>query len=312
MIAYGSRVMNTAKETSDLDLFIVNSGFKNMRAKRLIDGIEIDIIEFNIETVCHAILKDSMLGNTYFSSVFKNGKVLLNKYETCETLYNLLDSPIQRKQMLNAELLELAMDHVTKFIFYPKEREFHFCVAADFLRSLYHTKMNYSSIQANKVFKIYENPKIAKENYRLNLPSEEFMYQYLNIFQEENPNIQKKYLVYLLKMFENEEILQANFLELTPLERKLKQIKLEELMIDVEDMLIKRELYKDALYYITIEQMHLMSKQIEVDSDFEKLYKRAIIEKEAQKRINILEKMFLLLEKNNHLDYRDYALKINF
>lgn len=313
IMAYGSRIMDNASSSSDLDILIVTSRTISYRGARMIDGIPIDIMISSINDVEQDIKLANCTGSSYLESVLKSGKVIYDKYDTYNNLCNLLEYQVNKKRILSSELLELATNYVSKFIFHEDDKDVNYFTALELLRRLYHAKKNCSNIHLLKVYKLYMDRNLSKEKYKIKLPDEEFIQEYLKALEETDRNKQKDYLLKFLKEFEKIKINSGSsttFLNDLEITRKL--IALNNTVLKCEDMLLYNHPYANALYYIVIGQLANFYQQVykDISDEFKQIYKDAIKTKDTESRIIFLEKLFCLTDSQYRIDYNDFTIRM--
>ena len=313
LIAYGSRITNNATNNSDLDILIVTSEIIGYKSSRLIDGIPADISIAPIEDVERKIMFSKTIGSSYFESVLKTGSVIIDKYDTYNTLCNLLNYQIKRKRNLNPKLLELALDHITSFMYNSQNQKVHYYTALEFLRKLYHAKNNCTNIHTAKVYDLYTDKNKAKGKYMAILSDEEFIKNYLKALKKINFNKQKEYLIHFLKVFENDKIKDvisnSEFLGKNKIREKL--VTLNNAVIKCETMLLNNHPYANVLYFILIGEIKNLYKQIynQEDSELLECYNNAYKEQDSEERIKFLEKLFCLTDYEYRIDYSDFVIR---
>lgn len=307
MLAYGSRVIGTADENSDLDILIITSKNKEYRSARLVDGIIVDITIMPIEEAEHNILYSFATGSTYFESTLKTGMVVIDRYDTYDRLYQLLDSRLNRKRVLDGTLLELAENHFLEFSSGIGNSEVHYYSALELLRKLYHAKSNCSNIQTPKVYDLYFDQKRAKEKYMLKLPNNQFIQDYLRAIQERDKEKQKEWLVKFLREFENQRvILKDSYSFMDDLEISKKLISLNKAIWKCEDMLLQSHPYAYALYHILMGELHTLYETVHGTT----LQWNDTMEcSNVEMMIRNLENLFCLVDTKHEIDYHDYVIK---
>ena len=314
LIAYGSRITHNATKNSDLDILIITSQLTGYKSSRLIDGIPIDITITPLEKAETEIMMSKATGSSYFESVLKTGKVIIDNYNTYDSLCNLLNYQVQRKRKLNPVLFELAIDHITSFLFSQKNKEVHYYTALEFLRRLYHAKTNCTNIHLAKVYDLYTDKTKAKEKYMAKLPDENFITNYLNALKETNLAKQKKYLINFLKTFENDKIqdiiTNPSFLDKNEIQNKL--VTLNNAVIKCETMLLNNHPYANCLYFILIGELKNFYNKIYTQECCELLecYNDAIEAENNEERVRYLEKLFCLTDSEYRIDYNDFEIRI--
>ncbi len=311
IIAYGSRLTNSYTSSSDLDIFVVTE-HNTFTAARLIDGYKIEIHGFQIDELKQDIMYVNTSRNSYLKSVLKTGKIIIDKINLYEQLCTLLDYQIKKSRNLNENYIEIVENYCTSFLLNEeKYKDVYYFLALEFLRKLYHAKENCSIIQSTKVYDLYNDEEKAKK-YFLKLPKKEFIETYLQALKETNRNEQKKFIISFLKQFldvKTKLSKSSNFLTTQEIKKKL--ITLNNQLIKCEEMLLKNHPYANCLYNLTVGSIITFAENIECDYEkLQELYEQAVNTTDTNERINYLEKLFCILDRNYRLDYDDYYLKI--
>ena len=209
LMAYGSRVAGTNHENSDLDILYITSLKRQYRCARIVDGVLIDITIIPFREAEQLILDSASTGNAYLESVFQTGKVIIDRYDTFNTLHELFSFKRKEKRVLDGSLLDLAQTHFIAFHEGTGNRLIHYYAALDLLRKLYHAKENCSNISTPKVYELYENKEKATKKYKLKLPSDSFIEDYLSALQETDYEKQKAWLIKFMKLLEHQKVKRA-------------------------------------------------------------------------------------------------------
>lgn len=305
IIAYGSRVTNTATENSDLDILIITSK-STYKQSILVDGIPVNVIMMSIGDAEEKIMHSKEHGNTYFDSVLKTGLIVKDEFGTYDYLNELLNYKYKKRRIIDGRMLELAETYFDNFL--NDANEINYFRALELMRNLYHAKFNYSNIQSSKVYDLYTNKSKAKELYKLKLPSDSFIKDYLSALEECDEEKQKEWLTSFFKEFENLQILppETGFIDDT--EKALKLISLNNAIWKCEDMILKNNKYAKSLYFIIIGEIYYLyeivhKEELQIAIDFS--------HQDTEQMIQTLELLFSLLDTEHKIDYSDYKLRLN-
>ncbi len=313
LMIYGSRVTNNNADNSDLDVLIVTSESSSYREARLIDGILIDVISSSIDEVQREIIMAKLTGSSYFESVLKTGKIIIDRYDTYDNLCDLLNFQKKGKRILNPDLFELAKDHTMNFFLDNLNNDVDYFSALEFLRRLYQAKNNCTNIHVTKVFDLYTNKSKAKKIYKAKLPDDKFINNYLLALREVNYERRRDILNSFFSYFKDERIKEGaidSFLDKRTIRKKL--IVLNNAIIKCEAMLLNNHPYSKALYFILIGEIKSFYKQIygyESD-DLLNYYNWALNVNETEEKIKGLEILFCLTDREYRIDYNDFIIKV--
>ncbi len=304
LMAYGSRVVGTAHENSDLDILYITSKKRQYRGRRLVDGILVDITIIPVDDAEQMIMDSSSTGSVYLESVLKTGTVILDKCDTFNTLYELISFKKNSKRVLDGSLLDLAINHFFAFYEGVGNRNIHYYAFLELFRKLYHAKTNCSNISTPKVYDLYCNRAKAKETYMLKLPDDTFIQDYLSALQETDYEKQKAYLAKFLKLVEHQKVKRVDepfFLSDEDINKSL--VTINSSIEKCEDMALQNNPYAKPLYYMVMERMqslyeNLHNRSLEFDFDF----------LDSNGMIQNLEEVFHRIDRKQEIDYYDYMI----
>lgn len=179
----------------------------------------------------------------------------------------------------------------------------------EYIRQVYYKKYGLSPISLFKVFHVYSNKEKYAEEYLIKLPSEDFILKYKEAVNLKSSKERIKILEDLLKLVqvnckqqhivEEEIFLSKNQIKFSLLTMNDKKCKLIE-------CLMYHYSWADSLYFVFLRQINELYNNLYGDDDyFEKLFIRAMKEKDANIRISLLEELFLLVDKDYRFDYDD-------
>lgn len=304
LMIYGSRVNGTNHENSDLDVLYITSRKRQYKASRLIDGISVDIVIIPMEEAEEMILNSNYSGSVYLESVLKTGITIVDKFDTFNTLYQLISVKSKGKRILDGSLLESAKEHFLAFHEKTTDRNIHYYACLDLLRRLYQAKANCSNISTAKVYDLYHNRKKAKEQYMLKLPDDTFIQEYLLALQETDYEKQKEWLRKFLKQFDYQKgkmIDEPQFLSDIDIDKNL--VTINSAIWKCEEMILKNNPYAVPFYYMIIEKILALYIKIHgrpLDFNFDFLDSNEMIQK--------LEEAFHLLDEKQKIDYQCYMI----
>lgn len=195
---YGSRVQGTAKEASDLDVYLITVGGQDYRGSTVIDGITIEYFEKAFTTIMREIEANHENFNSFYQSFFRNCLVLYEEGSMFSYLKEFSEK-VQMRPLLPGRLT--ASDqcdlHRTQMQFYEsgdKKLPFYnhaYYVYLECLRQKYHKLNGYSNIPARKVQTLYTNDQIA-QNYCVSLPGKSYRDFFIESILNENCSREEK------------------------------------------------------------------------------------------------------------------------
>lgn len=178
VIAYGSRIKQTNRATSDLDIAIFSSRIGNYKKGMVIDGIKIDCNIFSIDDLFSLAYQKRLVNNRYFDSILKTGIILKNQDETVEMfkqyLEEMADIKIKKKQVSKKFIHELTELYLQ---FQVTQNSIWYYVLLEKIRMCYHYKNNCSYLSMVKVYAIYKGYYSEEDIFQL--PSSSFVNTFL-------------------------------------------------------------------------------------------------------------------------------------
>lgn len=305
ILAYGSRIMGTNDEHSDLDVLVVSSKNISYRRAMFVDGIPLDITVMPLDDMEKSIYNSVSTGSSYYTSIFKHGRVVLDRMNTFETMQNILCTKVKRHKNLDSRMIEKIEYHIREFT--DTNSNIHYFKALECLRKLHHVNNNCSYIRFTKVYDLYNDRKKATDLYMLKLPSDDYINAYLNALSETDYQRRLEFLMYFSHEFEHvkfKEIEERYFFDEDEIRMRL--YNLNSAIWKCEDMLLHRHPYAKALYYMLIDDIYSLYELmygvpleiIDVMSD------------SIDTLIDNLEELFHKLDKDYHMDYNDVILRL--
>lgn len=315
-ILYGSSTYSKEKNANDVDILLVLNGSESYRIAKMVDGYHLDIHALSMQEIENSIKYERANGNQYIESVLRNGFVYFNKDYTLEYLRSILTINLKRfRREVNPKFASLVVYHVEEFLDNLDNDDYKYFVALELLRKVIHVILGASDIPEMKVFKLYNDPKLADEKYMIKLPNEQFRKMYFEALEEKNLNLRKEYLVKMLDYLVGTNI-RDNFDDDVVLmddsRGKSLSISLNNLVLHAEDEIIKDTKYASALYFLTINRIMSIIKSIytAVPEDTNKLYENALSVTKQNDRIQALEELFHIVDSRYKIDFDDFVLKL--
>ncbi len=305
ILAYGSRIMGTNDEHSDLDVLVVSSKNVSYRRTMFVDGIPIDITVIASDDIEKNIYNSLVSGSSYYTSIFKHGRVVLDRMNTFETLQDMLASKVKRHKILDSRMLEKIEYHIKEFTY--TNSNIHYFKALECLRKLHHVNNNCSYIRFTKVYDIYNDRKKATELYMLKLPDDDYIRTYLSALRENDYQKRLEFLIYFSQEFEHVKFrIKEERYFFSEDEIRMRLFNLNNAIWKCEDMLISSHPYAKALYYMLIDDIYSL---------YELIYgiPLEIIDFESDSidtLIKTLEELFCKLDRNYRIDYNDVILRL--
>lgn len=315
-ILYGSYVEKQNNKLSDVDILLVISGNTNYQVSKMFEGLHLDIHALTVGEIENHIVYERANGNEYITSVLNRGKVSINRDNTIEYLKSLLPIKLKRmKRAINPACANLAISYAEDFLELRSNDDYKYYVALESLRGVIHVKLNASTIPELKVYKLYSNEEIAKNQYLVKLPNLEFRNLYLKAISEKNFLARKKILSQMLSYLIGTNIkdyayIQDDVIDDNRMKRIL--ISLNHLVITAEDNIIRATPYADALYFLTLNRiMNVIKKDGgEILDSTMSIFDEALKQEEENERIKFIESLFHIASSKYNIDYDDFVLSI--
>lgn len=314
-ILYGSYVENENSDISDIDILMVLNGDSSYRIAKMFDGYHLDIHALSLKKVEDHVVYERANGNQYIESSLRRGRVLINHENTIEYLKSILTvHPRYLKRTVNLTSASLAVESAEDFLDSDND-DYKYYVALESLRRVIHVKLNVSTIPELKVYKLYTNEVIAKDQYLIKLPNQQFIELYLSAIQLKDFALRRdaiiKMLSYLIGMnIRDNAYIQDDLVDDNRMKHIL--ISLNHLVITLEDNIIKHTPYEDALYFLTLDKLHntMEAQGKSVPDEFNKVFDEALKLRHEDERIKYVEDLFHMVNKKYSLDYDDFVLML--
>lgn len=319
IMAYGSRIYKHENQNSDLDVLIVTSSRGYYRETQLIDGIEVETTIISIEELYNSMASALIENNSYYDSIFKNAYVIRDDMNLLLNFQTFLeDSKKSRKKRSNHippkmlwdlyEMVNCCLEYTDNW------REYYYVNALELIRIIYSLKGNYSSINMAKFYRMYSDISYARDYYALSLPPKAFIDDMLNAISDcSNENLSKllKYIDYDNTDFDNLSYMDSYQLQ-DIVRIKSILIHMNKMVLKVEDMLLNNSNEASYVYLVVLDSLKKFYLEIYggISDEFNIAFINAVEEKDIEKRIKLLEKLFNLLEGVFAFDYQDYCLRL--
>lgn len=180
IVVYGSRVRQTNKESSDLDVLILADFLRNYKASMVVEGISVDYTIFSIRDLFDVAYSKKINHNAYFESVLKTGIVVKNKDDILGQLELILDelSEIRvEKKRISPKVLVKIRELYNEFLRTQNVGVYNFLL--EMLRTSYNTKKGCSYLSMVKVYDVFTNKNFYEDVYHIQLPDDRFISLFL-------------------------------------------------------------------------------------------------------------------------------------
>lgn len=322
VVFYGSRVTGTSKPSSDLDVFIVSYNGPNLKRALIIDGIKTETEIVPLSLIYDTLLAARDDNNAYFSSVFNTGKVVKNDFETFENIKAYWEDITTGKILCaNNNPVKMLDSIKRRYCDYRDAdgvlKEYYYYNLIELMRCAYHSIYKYQDINLTKVYDFYKHPEEISKNYHITLPPESFRTLYLQaITSLEYCDAVIQEMLDLLGVkvdfFYGHTIdkitggLKANY----QIQNLL--ISINKRVCKLEELLMYDHPAKDLVYYVTLYGLKkcYLDLNYDIDDEFEKLFTRALVSKDNNERITLIEELFAFINQDKTFDYDDYVLKL--
>ncbi|HAB67190.1 MAG TPA: hypothetical protein DCE23_07470 [Firmicutes bacterium] len=315
ILVYGSRVLNTARQDSDLDIMVIAEGNRNYRLGDVIDGIKIDCILYGINNIYDVMEEKKRQGNTFFGSILDYGYVYQDLEDVIPImkayLEELDDIRTSKRKISNrmAMSLKAAIE-----VYLEYQDDYSYYNLLEIIRGIYHYKGFYSFLSLNKVVRIYEESDRYEENYSLRLPKNSFRELFLRGIKTfdiaERKGILRE-LISLLnidldsltdtyqeeKMFSDDEI-------------KYKLLIFYNRCANLEKMLDMDSSTFKYIYYVTLKQLLEFGKIIKCEKIDYRQERNINGDSSNLEMMKYIWQVFLDVGRNYHFDYKKYMIKL--
>lgn len=301
IMAYGSRIYHMATDHSDLDFLIISSKHGTYKQSLIIDNVKIDINIMSLENAQDTIYYSNITGGTFFDSILSYGKIVIDNFDIFNTLKIELDNKKRSPRRLNYQNIAIAGYHIDNL--FNNFNSIDYFSTLEALRKIYHEKYNKSLINSSKVYDLYTNKKIAKEIFKVKLPEEDFIKNYLDALKEINYEKQKEYIKYFYnkvnyytKSYEKNSF--ANNDQIL-----MNLISIYNAIYKCKNLIKMNHPYAYPYYYMLIGEMQYFNfKYYHKDLD------DACINNSNM--IDTLEKLFNKINQGQNFDYTNYKIRI--
>lgn len=318
VIAYGSRVTSTNQDNSDLDIFAISNLENNYKIKRIIEGCFVECNVFSINSLESLIEEKSQNNDTYFLSVLKNGVLVKN----IDYTFQWFESIVANANILGAKKAKISkklLSELNSLLFAFKNSynnldkdsiDYYYFNLIECIRKIYHKKFSHSPISAFKVYKIYNNKEEYVKNYLLKMPNDNFILKYQKAILVKNNEERMIILDELLKLInvseKKEVFISENDLFFSKKDIKLSLASLHDKLYKVLEALMYNYPWVDSVYFMFLNQIYeLYCKLDKKDELFENSFQSSLKIKDNNSRINALEQLFCLVDKDYRFDYDD-------
>ena len=311
VIICGSRVNNNHKKNSDLDVLLITKNGSDYKKGFLINGVNIDCIEYDINNIEYVIKHQLKTNNNYLVSVIDNGIILKNTNETIEIInkcFEISSQLIPKRKISLSKLTNLSQLYMS----YKKDKsKKNYYLLIEYIRDLYHYINNYSSISTSQVYDIYTNKDTYEKLYNLKLPDNFFIRYYLEFIYGNTKDIEKL-LTFIdfksddLNIYE-EENYDYHYSETKIKEQILYYIKMGK---KVTDYILQIHPYSEMLYHIFLSQVYNFYHEVYSDDLIDNVYINALKTDNVNERVISVKKMLNLLNRDYNFDYNNYSLRL--
>ncbi len=320
IIAYGSRVLNTYREDSDLDLLIIMSGAANYRISRVVDSIKVDCTIYGVANLFSLIEANKQDNNTYFNSVLNTGYVIKDEVGLIEYIEEQLSTLAYTKLPKRTPPIAAISELQDLYLAYKDHPNYYnYFNLLEKIRNIYHYKNRFSYLSLNKIFPVYQNPTKYQENYLLVLPKSSFITSFLKASRETSPKDQISSIQELLHFLN----LPSSFYYgvtptieketpfLTPDEIKYKLLLYYNRLCELKRLVATDDSSFSYILSVTLRQLLVLGSSINRQSLNVDEYVLPIINEESRpNQIKMLWEIFMKIGHDYHFDYNQFVLKL--
>ncbi len=323
VILFGSRVTDSYKIGSDLDILIItpDKDDEYSRMGRIIDGIRIEIIKISKEVLIDDIKSEVGENSTFYESVLFNGVVKKNKNLIVEEMKDIVEATkTKRKKRIMAKIPDYCEEILDQELYKyhhasDDAKQLYYYTFINYLRLVYAKMNNLSDVPEWICFDIYTNEEKAKR-YKSSLPTQEFINSFIATLNPINMEESMKSLyhfVYYKDYLEDKRIVYIpkeyqRSLYKRDSERKL--MYLGKIIYKVEDKLLLGTQDSSFVYFLLLDIMREIYMCIgpSEGNSFEEQFKVALSAVGSEERIHILEELLHTISFNYEFDFDDYTL----
>lgn len=322
MIAYGSRVNNYAKESSDLDVMLITDSRSSYVARQKLDGVIFDINIMSLNIIEYLIEYDGEHNDRYYASVFNTGKVEKNVDGVMDYLRDGINldytGGIKKREIKRESLVELGKFYWT---FVDSEddsinEDYLYYNLLELIRQNYNYVHNCSRLNFTKTYDLFINNSILRKIYQLKMPKQDFMNTYLEALNTKDKQKRKEILDKLLGLIDvNPNYLDSDEIgETMGFDNNKVQcdiVYLRGKLQKVEEMIISNHPVKYSVYYIILYRLKTLIMQIDEKEalEMEDEFNEALVAQSDDDKIKSLEAIFAHLDKKFNIDYDNYLIK---
>ena len=196
---YGSRIMGTATENSDLDVYLITGGNTDFRGCYRVDGIAVEYFEKSFMTIMKEIEQNRKRNNPFYDSFFKHCEVVFDRSgmvnylrdyhkqtgNVLSTPLKLNDADLQTLMMLQIELEKHANQEDSIY-------DYYYYTFLEQLRMAYHKQNGCTMISTYNTYSLYQD-KAKTGRYCTILPNQEYRTFFLDCIENaESPRSMKQ------------------------------------------------------------------------------------------------------------------------
>lgn len=315
VLVYGSRVLNTAREDSDLDILVICDGNKNYRLGSIIDGIKVDCTMYGIVNIYDVMDEKRNLNNNYFNSILEYGRVVVDETGIIDAMRSYLEEIEDiklPKRKVSPKVLGELRDFYT---LYDNEMDdYSYFNLLERIRTIYHYKNHLSFLSLVKVLKVYENTEKYQSSYHLNLPKESFMKIFLEAIRCNEDSLRIEYIKKLMGYI-NVPYESYNYYDdgtyISSDEIKYKLLIFYNRLSELQKIVMESDSSFDYIYYVTLNQLMELARILNsqgIDYSEEIEYSRVCENK--YEMMNHLWNLFMKVGNDYHFDYKKYMIKL--
>lgn len=316
---YGSRATEDYKDSSDLDIFVIVPGEEWCfhRDKRLIDGVPVETLFMDKNTMMKILAKEYWNDSTFLESIFSYGIVKRDLYGIQLIVEDEISKLKEKKKTGTKFCWEENLDRCLYMYRHTdgNEKKRHYYDFINSLRIMYHYMHNYSEVVEWKFYQLYTNKEKAKR-YCLELPDDEFIETIIKAANPSNMDESLESLFHFVGYTDYEKVnRRVQFNDkwrkcLSLFEEEKKLIHLGRNIETVEDKLLTESADAESCYfyllnYIDNEIWYIGPKD---RTEFDETFKRALDAEGAEARIRVLEELLHILDNGRNFDHNCYYL----
>lgn len=317
IVVYGSRVRQTNKESSDLDVLILADFLRNYKASMVVEGIFVDYTIFSVRDLFDVAYSKKINHNAYFESVLKTGIVVKNKDDILGQLELILDelSEIRvEKKRISPKVLVKIRELYNEFLRTQNVGVYYFLL--EMLRTSYNTKNGCSYLSMVKVYDVFTNKNFYEDVYHIQLPDDRFISLFLEGVIASDFDLRVEILSSLFEMMAinldvEDDFSQEEFFFVSSDDIKRELVILHNKLLKVIEFLRENHPYAEYVYSVTLRQLGNFYKRVYgVENEDILRVMESSLEKSNEEKIQIIKRIFGIVEKDYRFDYGNYMLKL--